>query len=60
MGRFLNSKIPYADYCETVSEPFFVHKSELIKELIPAIGKKIGIFVLQGRGDLGKVLWRIW
>ncbi len=23
MGRFLNSKMSYGDYCETASEPFF-------------------------------------
>ena len=45
MGRFSNSKMSYADYCETASETYFVDKSTLIKELIPALGKKTDISV---------------
>lgn len=40
MGRFLNSIIPYASYEETCTDDYFVDKSLLIDELIPALSKK--------------------
>lgn len=40
MGRFVNSIIPYAAYQEIVSDKYFVDKSMLINELIPALGRK--------------------
>lgn len=40
MGIYLNNRNSYEDYLEMVSDPYFVDKSELIKELIPSIGKK--------------------
>ena len=40
MGMFVNSIIPAADYAETVADLYFVDKSALIRELIPALGKK--------------------
>lgn len=60
MGIFLNSKTPYTDYSGIVSDVYFVDKSELIAELIPALGKKERYFALQGRAGLGKVLWPAW
>ncbi len=59
MGRFLNSKMSYGDYCETASEPFFPISQNRSKNGFPQPEKRIRIFALQGRGDLGKVLWRI-
>lgn len=38
MGMFLNSRIPYDSYRSTVSGKYFVDKSALISELIPALG----------------------
>ena len=40
MGKFVNSIIPYASYQEIVSDKYFVDKSMLINELIPALGRK--------------------
>ncbi len=40
MGFYLNSRNSYEDYLEMVSDPYFVDKSELMKELIPSIGRK--------------------
>ncbi len=54
MGIFFNSKGPYADYCETVSDPYFVDKSMLIQELIPALGKKNRFFCITRPRRFGK------
>lgn len=40
MGMFLNSSVPYEAYKEVLRDKYFVDKSMLIGELIPAIGKK--------------------
>ncbi len=40
MGVYLNNRNSYEDYFEMVLDPYFVDKSELIKELIPSIGRK--------------------
>lgn len=39
MGMFLNSNVPFEAYSEIVSDIYFVDKSMLIEELLPAIGK---------------------
>lgn len=54
MGIFLNSKRPYADYCEMVSDPYFVDKSLLIQELLPALGKKNRFFCITRPRRFGK------
>lgn len=54
MGMFLNSRIPYADYCETVSETYFVDKSALIGELLAAVGKKNRYFCITRPRRFGK------
>lgn len=54
MGMFLNSKSPYADYCETVSDLYFVDKSMLLKELFPALGKKNRYFCITRPRRFGK------
>ena len=54
MGRFLNSKVPYADYSETVSETYFVDKTTLLRELIPALGKKNRYFCITRPRRFGK------
>ena len=39
MGAFLNSRGPYERYKAMVSDIYFVDKSALLTELIPALGK---------------------
>lgn len=39
MGMFLNSKIPYESYNAIASDTYFVDKSLLLEELIPAFGR---------------------
>ena len=38
MGLFLNTTIPYDSYKITASDRYFVDKTELLAELIPALG----------------------
>lgn len=54
MGIFLNSKMPCADYRQTVLETYFVDKSALIKDLIPALGKKNRYFCITRPRRFGK------
>lgn len=54
MGRFLNSKMSYGDYCETASEPFFSDQSESIQERIPTTGKKDPYFCITRPRRFGK------
>ena len=41
MGLFLNSKIPFINYSTMVADPYFVDKSALLGELLPALCMKI-------------------
>lgn len=54
MGMFVNSIIPAADYAETVADLYFVDKSALIRELIPALGKKNRYFCFTRPRRFGK------
>lgn len=54
MGLFLNSIVPYEAYDEMVSDIYFVDKTLLIKELIPALGKKNRYFCLTRPRRFGK------
>lgn len=54
MGMFLNSKVPFEDYKETVFDTYFVDKSELISELIPALGKQNRYFCITRPRRFGK------
>lgn len=54
MGIFLNSKVPYTDYSGIVSEVYFVDKSELLAELLPALGKKNCYFCITRPRRFGK------
>ncbi len=54
MGIFLNSKSPCADYRETVSDLYFVDKSMLITELVPALEKKNLFFCITRPRRFGK------
>lgn len=46
MGIFLNSRVPYEAYNDIVSDKYFVDKSLLIEELIPALGKNNKYFCI--------------
>lgn len=54
MGMFLNSRIPFDSYQTTVSEKYFVDKSSLITELIPALGTNQRFFCITRPRRFGK------
>lgn len=54
MGMFLNSRNCFEDYRETVSDTYFVDKSALIRELIPALEKKNRYFCITRPRRFGK------
>lgn len=54
MGVYVNSVIPYESYHEMVSDTYFVDKSRLIEELIPALGKKNRYFCITRPRRFGK------
>ena len=37
MGQYLNSKEPYDRYKTVMKGPYFVDKTEILEELIPAL-----------------------
>lgn len=55
MGMYLNSRNSYEDYREMVNDTYFIDKSALIGELIPALGKKNRYFCITRPRRLGKV-----
>lgn len=54
MGIFLNSRIPFDSYKTTASEKYFVDKTELLAELIPALGKSQRFFCITRLRRFGK------
>lgn len=54
MGLFLNSRIPFDSYKATASEKYFVDKSALIAELIPALGTSQRFFCITRPRRFGK------
>lgn len=54
MGMFLNNRNCFEDYRETVSDTYFVDKSALIRELIPALEKKNRYFCITRPRRFGK------
>ena len=54
MGMYLNSRTSYEDYREMVSDTYFVDKSALLGELIPALGKKNRYFCITRPRRFGK------
>ena len=54
MGRYLNSMHPYESYKEVVFDPYFVDKSWLITELIPALSKRNRYFCITRPRRFGK------
>lgn len=56
MGIFLNSVVPFASYQTTVSGKYFVDKSALLEELIPAIGTEERFFFITRPRRFGKTI----
>lgn len=54
MGMYLNSRNSYEDYREMVNDTYFIDKSALIGELIPALGKKNRYFCITRPRRFGK------
>ncbi len=54
MGIFLNSRIPFDSYKAAVSEKYFVDKTALIAELIPALGTSQRFFCITRPRRFGK------
>lgn len=54
MGVFLNSSAPYENYKEIASDTYFVDKSPLIEELLPALGKRDRHFCITRPRRFGK------
>lgn len=54
MGAYLNSVIPFNGYQEIESDTYFVDKSLLIQELIPALGKRNRYFCITRPRRFGK------
>lgn len=54
MGMYVNSIIPYEAYREIVSDTYFVDKSFLIEELIPALKRKNKYFCITRPRRFGK------
>lgn len=54
MGMFLNSDIPFEIYRAVSAEPYFVDKTDLIGELIPAIGSEQRFFCITRPRRFGK------
>lgn len=56
MGAFLNSGIPYESYKEVLLDKYFVDKSMLLDELMPAIGRKNKYFCITRPRRFGKTV----
>lgn len=56
MGMFLNSKMPYEAYAEVYRDKYFVDKSMLINELIPAFGTRNRHFCITRPRRFGKTV----
>ncbi|MDE6913690.1 MAG: ATP-binding protein [Lachnospiraceae bacterium] len=56
MGMFLNSSIPREVYKEVLLDDYFIDKSMLIHELIPAIGKRNRYFCITRPRRFGKTV----
>lgn len=54
MAMFLNSSIPYESYKEVLLDKYFVDKSMLLDELIPALGRKNRYFCITRPRRFGK------
>ena len=56
MGQFLNSKEPYDRYKTVQNGPYFVDKSEILEELIPALQQEQRFFCITRPRRFGKTV----
>ena len=56
VGMFLNSGIAYEAYTEVLRDKYFVDKSMLISELLPALGRKNRYFCITRPRRFGKTV----
>lgn len=56
MGMFLNSIEPYDKYKTITKGLYFVDKTELLEELIPALEQEQSFSVSQDQGRFGKTV----
>jgi hypothetical protein len=56
MGRYLNSISPYRKYQAVVTDTYFVDKTALIEELLPALGKEKRYFCITKPRRFGKTV----
>ena len=56
MGMFLNSSVPYEAYREVLLDRYFVDKTMLIDELLPALGRKNRYFCITRPRRFGKTV----
>ena len=54
MGTFLNSTVPFNAYQATASGTYFVDKTSLLNELLPAIGTEERFFCITRPRRFGK------
>ena len=59
VGIFLNSRTPYAQYCEIAFDTYFVDKTDLLAELMPAFGKKNRFICITRPRRFGKSVMNI-
>ena len=56
MGQFLNNKEPYDKYRTVKNGPYFVDKSEILEELIPALQQEQRFFCITRPRRFGKTV----
>ena len=56
MGQFLNNKEPYDKYRTVKNGPYFVDKSEILEELIPALQQEQRFFCINRQRRIGKTI----
>lgn len=56
MGMFLNSMSPYRKYQAVLTDTYFVDKTSLIEELLPAMGKEKRFFCITRPRRFGKTV----
>lgn len=56
MGMFFNSSVPYEAYKEVLGDLYFVDKTMLLEELIPALGRRNRYFCITRPRRFGKTV----
>ena len=60
MGQFLNNKEPYDKYKTVMNGTFFVDKTEILKELIPALQQEQRFFCITRPRRFGKIVKNLY